>query len=288
MGSCLKIIQSAAVSLAKVSNSPRLDAELLLAELLQCRRLDLILRAEEIVPPSVEAAFLALLARRESGEPVAYLLGYKEFFGRRFIVSPDVLVPRPETEELVVAVLAQVNKCNSSSTTNEGAPLRILEIGTGSGCISITLSLEIKCSNLKIDAVDLSSSALNIAERNAAKYGVKDRINFYAGDLFSPVQGQQYDLIVSNPPYIADNDPEVGAELSFEPPSALYSGADGLGLIKRIHQEFGQYLKSQGRLFFEFGANQGAEVTKLFGQDTIIIRDLAGRDRIAVVPKIGQ
>lgn len=217
------------------------------------------------------AAFAELLARRLNGEPVAYLLGEREFYGRPFRVAPATLIPRPETEHLVAAALAR-----------GPAGARVLDIGTGSGCIAITLKLERP--DWQVTAVDISLDALAVARDNAARLGAE--AGFMQSDLFAALAGWAFDLIVSNPPYVAEADPHMGrGDVRFEPRHALTSGADGLDAIRAIVQRAPAHLSDGGWLLLEHGWDQGEAVGRLLADGgfsaVFLERDLAGQARIS-------
>jgi len=232
--------------------TPRLDAEVLLAAALGFDRVKLYthfdqpLRAEEL------SQFREMVQRRLKREPVAYILGQKEFWSLSFRVSRDVLIPRPETETLVaegVSLLASMN-------IEAGGP-RILEIGTGSGAISVALTKEIP--SAKIIATDISEKALDLATENAARHGVQDRIRFIRGDLFSPLKkGQSFHLILTNPPYISRKQrPDLLPEVrDFEPRLALDGGEDGLDFYRQALPQAGDFLLAGGWFLGEIGAGQ--------------------------------
>ncbi|MEY3201747.1 MAG: N5-glutamine methyltransferase, modifies release factor, partial [Pseudomonadota bacterium] len=193
-----------------------------------------------------QAAFLALVERRASGEPVAYILGQREFYGRPFQVSSAVLIPRPETEQLVDVAIA-------SMAARDG--LRVLDLGTGSGVLAITLALMLP--GAEMVAVDASSAALGIARGNAERLGA--RVRWVEGHWFSGLAGERFDLIVSNPPYIAARDQHLReGDLRFEPASALTDGSDdGLASLREIIGQAGAHLSSGGWLWLEHGFDQG-------------------------------
>lgn len=216
-------------------------------------------------------AFLALLKRRLGGEPVAYILGQREFYGRPFRVTPATLIPRPETEHLVEAAL-----------TRGPAGARVLDIGTGSGCIAVTLKLERP--DWQVTAVDLSPDALAVARGNAARLGAD--VEFRQSDLFSALAGQTYDLIVSNPPYVAEADPHMDrGDVRFEPRTALTSGRDGLDAIREIVSQASSHLSEGGWLLFEHGWEQGEAASQLLAEsgfvELFLERDLAGLARVS-------
>jgi release factor glutamine methyltransferase len=247
---------------------PRAEARRLLACALGEPVESLIARPERAVEGEAAACFSILVQRRAQGEPIAYLLGEKEFYGRRFAVSPAVLVPRPETELLVQLALDRLR--------GRVAP-RVLDLGTGCGCIAVTLALE--CPSAKVVAVDRSADALAIARSNARQLGA--RVEFVPGDWYEAVVGR-FDLIVANPPYVAAADPHL-AELRHEPQQALVAGADGLAALRRIVGGAPARLNSGGSLAVEHGYDQGAGVRELLAEAGFAgietHRDLAGIER---------
>ena len=205
-----------------------------------------VIRADEDAPASFVDAYAPLIARRSRREPVAYILGRREFYGRDFEVTPDVLIPRPETELLVDAVLARVPAETFA---------RVVDVGTGSGAIAVTLAAERP--GWHVEAVDLSGAALRVAQRNAAAHGVKTRLTFLEGDLLAPTMGR-FDVIAANPPYVAERDkpglvPDVG---QYEPAVALFGGPDGLALPHRLIAQAADRLVPGGWLVMEFGYGQ--------------------------------
>jgi len=206
------------------------------------------LEAHRDDPLSAEAAarISALVTRRADGEPVAYLVGQREFYGRDFAVTPDVLIPRPETELLVELAIAKVGA---------GGTARILDLGAGSGCVAVTLALELP--GARVTAVDVSPAALAVARGNAERLGA--RVAFFESDWFAALPLQRFDLIVANPPYVAAGDPHLAeGDLRFEPPHALTDHADGLAAIRRIVADAPYWLANGGWLLFEHGHDQGA------------------------------
>jgi len=264
--------------LRNYSGSPRLDAELLLGFALGCSRLALISQALEEVPLEAEDRFKEYLERRSKREPIAYIIGEQEFFGLVFNVSPAVLIPRPETELLVEHGVAEYNK--------RGSGTRILDLGTGSGCVVVALASEIRrqSGSAHFTAVDKSSEALAVARSNASQHQVAELIDFRESDWFSALQGETFDIIVSNPPYIEDGSDKVSPEVHFEPSSALYAGPKGTRDLIRILEDAPQLLSSSGVIFLECGHRQGhlltdSRIAKHF-RDRSIIQDLSGRDRV--------
>jgi len=260
---------AAAAALLASSNLPRAEARALLAAVLGVRREQLVAHPEHAVDAPAADRFAALAARRRAGEPLAYLLGRREFYGRSFEVGPAVLVPRPETEGLVDVAL--------DALRGLAAP-RVLDLGTGSGCIAITLALERP--DAQVTGVDRAPAALAVARANAAALGA--RLQLLESDWFGAVQGE-FELIVANPPYIAEDDPHLG-ELAHEPRHALVAGHDGLDCLRIIVREAPAHLAPGGRLLVEHGHEQGAAVRLLLSQagfDAVsTVRDAAGIERI--------
>ena len=226
----------------------RLDAEILLAHALESDRLRLYVDYEKPVLAKERDRFRALVQRR-AGErvPVSLLLGQREFWSLPFRVTGDVLTPRPETETLVEAALSKISDAESM--------VRILDVGTGSGAIALSLASELP--HAEITATDLSSPALQIATENADHLHMRERIRFLAGDLFEPVASERFDLIISNPPYVARDDAaSLPPELSHEPDMALFAGADGLEVIRRLVAEAGNHLSPGGWLLMELSPEQ--------------------------------
>jgi release factor glutamine methyltransferase len=254
-------------------DSARLDAELLLAHALGIDRTRLFTRLRDQVSPAAAARFAALLERRQQREPLAYLIGEQEFWSLRFVVTPAVLIPRPETELLVE--LAQ---------RLSPAPRQVLDVGTGSGCIAVALARELPAARLT--AVDLSPDALAVAQQNAAAHGVAARLAWLAGDVYAPLPAEAaFDLIVSNPPYLAPGD-AASPETTFEPRSALFAGADGLDVVRRLLDGAATRLHPGGHIMIEIGQGQAERVVALalaagLG-DVHVVPDLAGIPRTLV------
>ncbi len=254
------------------SPTPRLDAEVLLAGLLGTDRAGLYARLTDPVPPEVVDRYEVLLARRARGEPVAYLTGEKEFYGRPFRVDRRVLIPRPETELLVERALAFLA---------ERPEARGVDAGTGSGCLAVTLALEAPRS--RWIALDRSWGALEVARANARRHGVEDRIAFLLSDWLTALGGP-VDLIVANPPYtrLKDVDPAVRA---FEPRPALDGGPEGLDAYRTLLPQAARILAPGGRLLLEVGAGQAGAVADLVRRHLPrarieLHRDLAGIERV--------
>jgi len=226
-------------------DAPRKDAELMLMKAWGVSQTDLIIRGNDEVPDDVEVRFQKLLVRRLKREPLAYILGVKAFWKDEFVVSPDVLVPRPETEHLIEMVLKYLPEQNKH--------YQIADIGTGSGCIAVSLAKEYD--NSEVVACDISDKALNIAKTNAEKIGVVERMRFCQGDLYQALpKGSQFDVIVSNPPYVSQDEMHnLEAELSFEPRFALTDEGNGLTLLDKLLHDAHLYLKEGGLLVLESG-----------------------------------
>ena len=250
---------------------PRLEAELLLCSLLGCERVWLIVHAEEAIDSSTARAVHARFARRRAGEPVSHITGWREFYGVALRVTRDVLIPRPETELLVELARERLPL---------GASGRVLELGTGSGAIAIALASERP--GLGIVATDVSEAALAVARRNARRH--EAAIDFVLSDWFDALEPQQFDLIVSNPPYVAAQDSHLEfGDLRFEPRSALVGGDDGLACIRAIAGHARNRLRPGGWLLLEHGYDQADRcVDLLHGLGYCQVgdyRDLAGWPR---------
>lgn len=247
---------------------PVAEARLLLGHLLGRDNAWLEAHRDDAVVEETAAEYSALAGRRAAGEPIAYLLGRREFYGRDFVVTPDVLIPRPETELLIDIAKEKLFAADSA---------RILDLGAGSGCIAVTLALELPWA--EVTAVDVSAAALAVARRNAARQAA--RVEFVASDWFAALPPQRYDFIVANPPYVAAGDPHLDVgDLRFEPRDALTDHADGLSAIRHIVGAVPHWLNPGGWLFLEHGYDQAAAVRGLLeAADFAGIeqhRDLAG------------
>ncbi len=263
------------------STTPYLDAEVILAYTMGLSKAGLLVRLNDNVDDETADRFNKLVDRRAKKEPVAYIIGEKEFYQLAFRVTPGVLIPRPETETLVETAF---------DLFPGDTPVSALEIGVGSGAIAITLA-DIRKS-WRITAVDLSSTALAVAEENAKRHLVWERIRFLESDMMTGVTEDSFDLIICNPPYVPLNDERVIDEVRlYEPHLALYSGDDGMDAIKKMVTGAPSKLKRGGFLIFEIGDRQGAGVRGLIetsdGLEFIrITPDLAGLDRVAVARRI--
>lgn len=272
-----------ATTVLTASESPRLDAELLLAHALGLDRSALKAHPERTAAPVAAAVFESLLARRAAGEPIAYLVGQREFWSLELRVGPAVLVPRPETETLVEFAL-KVGGAFEHARSPDGPRARGLEaldLGTGSGAVALALKRERPA--WRITAIERSAPALAIAAANGARLGLE--VEWLLGDWYGPVAGRRFDLIVSNPPYIAAGDPHLAA-LAHEPASALISGDDGLDALRTIVAAAPAFLVPDGGLLVEHGADQGTAVRGLLqsagfsGVETAT--DGAGRPRVGM------
>ncbi len=241
-------------------DEPLLCAQLLLSKVMKCSKVDLYLRFEETVSQSQRDEFRELVKRAYQKEPIAYILGEKEFFSLTLIVNRSVLIPRPETELLVQWVIRKIRQDFQDSSC-----LEILDLGTGSGCIAIALAKNLSV-DVQITAIDISDDAIEIARQNCIANNVDDKITIVKSDLFENINpDSEFDFIVSNPPYVTKDDyqnlPKHIKE--YEPREALLAGADGLDVIKKIIEQSPKYLKDQGWLVFEMGYNQKEAVEKL-------------------------
>ncbi len=259
----------------------RVDAQVIFSHLLGVNRAYLVANHMRILTESEDARADMLVAQRSMGVPVAYLLGKREFYSRDFTVGTDVLIPRPETETLVDAALKVIAGATQAAIARD--PIRVLDLGTGSGIVAITLALE--CPRIEVTATDLSEAALEIARANANALGAK--VEFLHGSWFAPVQRRRFDVIVSNPPYIADGDQHLEqGDLRFEPKSALCDGsADGLDAIRAIVEGARGHLKPGATILIEHGYDQAAAVALLLREAGFgaleSIPDLAGIPRVA-------
>ena len=294
------------------AETAKLEAQLLLQHALNVNRAWLIAHQDENLPPSIEAAYRAMLERRLNGEPIAYILGYREFYGLKLKVSPDTLIPRADTETLVEATLGKVDLLltpspQPSPTRGEGVHvadlspsplcgrgvgergengeyLAILDLGTGTGAIALAIAKHRP--HAHVMALDASQAALDIAIENAKNLEIPN-VKFILSDWFSALTNEKFDLIVSNPPYIEAADAHLKqGDLRFEPLSALASGMDGLDAIRHIIKDAPPYLNPYGWLLLEHGYNQASKVAALLKQagfsDISHAKDLAGINRVTL------
>lgn len=268
-------VQQISERLQAVSDSPRLDAELLLCEALGQPRSYLFTWPERALTDEQSASLNALMKRRASGEPVAHILGRREFWSLELAVTADTLIPRPETELLVEAALERIPV---------DADWKIADLGTGSGAIALAIASERP--NCRIIAVERSAGALVVARENAAKHALRN-VEFVAGSWFEPLAGRRFQMIVSNPPYIPQQDPHLGqGDVCFEPVTALASGLDGLDDIRHLISLAPAFLSPPGWLLLEHGYDQGERVEALMAQGGFLqpvdLKDLQGHGRVAV------
>jgi len=269
------------------SDTPRLDAEVLLAHAKNCKRIQLYTSYDEELPEAVRAHMRELVQRRANREPVAYLVGHKEFFSLDLRVTPAVLIPRPDTETLVLEVLA------AAKTLSEP---KLLDLCTGSGCVAIAVAKN--CPAARVTATDLSAAALKIARENVETHKLAERVTLMEGDLFAALAEEArfsekpgfippFDVIASNPPYVPTAEIErLEADVrAFEPRNALDGGLDGLGVIRRILHEAPDWLSPGGSVVLELSPEQADAVQRIAREtgrygEASVIKDLAGRPRV--------
>jgi len=256
------------------SNSARIDVQCLLQGVMQVNRAYLLSHPEQLPDAEQYARYLSLFERRLGGEPIAYLLGDREFFGLTFKVTPATLIPRPETELLVELALKRFP---------EQGKCRVLDLGTGSGAIA--LSIAHARPNVEVMAVDASTASLEVATLNAQQLGIRN-VHLLHSDWFSKLQGERFDMIVSNPPYIAAGDIHLSqGDVRFEPQAALVSGKDGLDDIRKIAAQAKEHLNSDGWLLMEHGYDQAEKVRAILQQAgftrVFSACDLAGIERVS-------
>jgi release factor glutamine methyltransferase len=280
----LEAIQKSADFLGKKGvESPRLQAELLLAHLLKMPRMKLYLNFERALTPAETAALREFIKRRSQREPLQHIIGSTSFCGYEITVNRHALVPRPETELLAEAGWQFLSTLNSQPST-------VLDFGTGTGCIAIALAT--KCPNAKITALDVSPEALTLAKENTVRNKVTERIVLFQGDGFAALpKEERYDLIISNPPYIASTEietlqPEVR---DFDPHMALDGGVDGLDFYRKLAAEAKPFLKLAGKIMLEFGDGQTESIRKIFETEKWIVEaakgDYSQRARILIARK---
>lgn len=251
------------------------EAQLLLQYVLGVNRAWLIAHEHDVLQPNIQVVFEALLNRRLAGEPMAYIMGSREFYGLDLLVTPDTLIPRPDTETLVEAALAKIS---------DSANQTILDLGTGTGAIALAVAKHRP--KVNVVAVDASAAALEVAKKNAATLAITN-VRLMLSDWFDALLGERFDLIVSNPPYIEQNDVHLTqGDVRFEPISALASGADGLDDIRHIVEHCLIYLKPQGWLMIEHGYNQADLVADLMAEAGLVsiktIKDFGGNNRVTI------
>ncbi|MDP3210050.1 peptide chain release factor N(5)-glutamine methyltransferase [Methylotenera sp.] len=257
------------------TNEAKFEAQLLLQNVLNVNRAWLLAHESDTLQDKIKTDYEALLARRLIGEPIAYIFGYREFFGLNLIVTPDTLIPRPDTETLVETALDKIPL---------ETPFTVLDLGTGTGAVALAIAQNRP--EAQVTAIDASSGALDIAKRNSNQLDLT-QVDFRLSNWFSALEGERFNLIVSNPPYIEQQDTHLTqGDLRFEPMSALASGTDGLDDIRQIVDNCLLYLHPQGWLMLEHGYNQAHLVTDLMAQSGLIdittIKDLGGNDRVTI------
>lgn len=267
---------------SKGNDDAKREAEILLGHVLGCTRVDLFVRFEEQPAEADRTKFRELIQRRVAGWPVAYLVGSREFYLLNFEVTPATLIPRPDTETLVLEALKRLKPLSSPE---------VLDIGTGSGCIVVSLAHQKK--DARATATDLSPDALDVAKRNAAKHGVAGRITFLQGDLFAPLPpDSRFDLIASNPPYIAQGEfPALASGVrDHEPRLALDGGPDGLAFYRRIAKAAPAFLTPGGSLLLEIGYTQDEAVRALLAERPELevgptLKDMGGHPRVVTAKR---
>lgn len=259
------------------SDTPRLEAEILLAYARNCPRIQLYVHYNELLTDAERSTMRDLVKRRAQSEPVAYLVGHREFFGLDFRVTRDVLVPRPETETLVLELIAACKGLRNP---------RVLDLCTGSGCIAVAAAINLPAAT--VTAADISSTALAIARENADRHSVANRLRFLEGDLFAPFSdADRFDVVASNPPYVADAEMEtLPADVRLhEPHLALRAGPQGLDVVARLIAEASRHLAPTGVLLIEFSPEQAAAVCELIQRAGVfeaprLIKDATGQNRV--------
>ncbi len=279
--------------------TPRLDAELLLAHAIGVDRTAILAHPEAPVGPGAEAAYLAWVERRVAGEPVAYIRGIKEFHGIALAVDPRALIPRPETERLVDLALAEImRRLTSGARPAQSAPLEVLDVGTGSGAIAVALAVALRArrvppEDVAITALDISPDALDLARENAVGHAVGDRVRFVGADLLPTDAAAPFDIVVANLPYVrSDALATLPAPTAFEPVLALDGGVDGLEVIDRLLEHLPTALAIDGTAMLEIGGDQGASIVEhvahhLPGWGCRVEMDLGGLPRVAVLTRSG-
>lgn len=265
------------------ASESKFEAQLLLLYVLNKDRAWLIAHENTAVQNNINEAFQALLNRRLNGEPIAYILGYREFYGLHLKVTPDTLIPRPDTETLVEVALSKI-PLHTSQTQNIHQKKTTLDLGTGTGAVALAIAKNRSLAN--VIAVDVSQAALNVATENAKSLNINN-VQFILSNWLSALNGQRFDLIVSNPPYIEDSDAHLQqGDLRFEPFSALASGCDGLDDIRQIITHAPQHLNAGGWLMLEHGYNQAGHVASLLKQagfnEVSHVLDLSGINRVTI------
>jgi release factor glutamine methyltransferase len=267
--------------------SPRMNAELLLMFTLGCDRAYLFAHPERELTVEEQDRFEESLSRRARGVPAQYITGHQEFWGMDFIVSPAVLIPRPETEHVIETVLQLIKKDSAGQASPPG-PIQIVDVGTGSGCIALALAKELP--GVEIHATDISAAALEVAYANAARHQLENRVHFHQADLLQGLDPGSFDFIVSNPPYVGESEEdEVQLEVRrFEPRNAVFAGPAGLEVIERLIPQAQAMLKPDGWLVIEISGSIANGVKRLLvdWHRVQIVNDLQGIARVAAAQKV--
>jgi release factor glutamine methyltransferase len=280
------LVRRGAELLAAASREPRRDAALLLCHVLGRDRAWLLGHAEVSVTADEQMRYEGLLERRALAEPVQYIVGEQEFYGLRLRVTRAVLIPRPETEHLVEAVLGWVARLPA------GKSLRIVDVGTGSGAIAVALADRL--GSARVDAVDVSAAALEVARGNARAHGVGERVRFCVADLLeglsADLAGERYDVVVANPPYVSSGEELERQVVEWEPHVALFAGDDGMDVYRRLVPQACGALRGGGLLAMEIGAGQAPLLRMLLGEsgcwgEPVFVRDLQGMERVVMVER---
>ena len=274
------------------SDTPRLDAEILLAHARGCQRIQLYTAYDQPLADAVRATMRELVQRRAQAEPVAYLVGHREFFSLDFRVTSDVLIPRPDTETLVLEIIDGIKQLTTTRTDNgeTSPPIRVLELCTGSGCVAIAVAKHCQTGklNVRIVATDISPAALVIAQENAVKHGVQDQIEFLPGDLFAALPADsKFEILASNPPYIptAEIDTLDAEVAKHEPRLALDGGPTGFDVIDRLIAAAPQHTQPGGLFLMELSPEQAEQAQQRLAaagrfSDISVRKDLAARPRV--------
>jgi release factor glutamine methyltransferase len=293
------LLRDAAVRLTESgSETPRLDAEVLLGHVLRVDRATLLAGPEASVGAEAAREFERLVERRSSGEPVSYIRGIKEFYGVAFTVDPRALIPRPETETLVDLAVALIGTMLTAHPRSPDDPLRVWDVGTGSGAIAVAIAIHNRrrgySSDVRLRATDASADALALAIENAVVHGVADVIDFRQADLAYGAESEPVDLLLANLPYIpTDTLPTLPKAVSFEPASALDGGPDGLALIRRLIEQLASALREGGVSLLEIGSDQAdaaraAATTLGDGWSVDVHDDLTGRPRVLEIARLAH
>lgn len=280
----LTLQQAVMQATQRLADSPtaRRDAELLLLHVAGISRAELLTHPEHPLSEDQRLAYDRAIARRQQQEPIQYITGTQEFYGRAFRVTPAVLIPRPETEHVIEAAVEAL-----SQDAPRPDSLRILDVGTGSGILAVTLALHYP--HASVTATDISAAALSVARCNAESHGVDSRIRFLESDLLEAVQGESFELIVSNLPYVANDEPLAPEVVGFEPHTALFAGPDGLTMYRRLIPAAAKALTPGSYLLLEIGQGQQAAIEQLFAAahftDIHFVPDLQGIPRVAAASR---